>query len=117
MLEDLPVGGIVSPKELCSSNVVQYVRAMDNQEGAAVTLHRIANGRAEALEFVVAPNSRCVGLPLKKIHLRSNILIACITHHGKTVVPDGNSSFEIGDTVIVVTSREAPIMQFNDIFV
>lgn len=117
MLEDLPVGGIVSPKELCSANVVQYVRAMDNQEGAAVTLHRIANGRAEALEFVVASNSRCVGLPLKKIHLRSNILIACITHHGKTVVPDGNSSFEIGDTVIVVTNRQAPIMQFNDIFV
>ncbi len=116
MLEDLPVGSIVSPKELCSANVVQYVRAMDNQAGAAVTLHRIAGGRVEALEFVVNDKSRFVGEPLKKIKLRSKILIACITHHGKTIVPDGNSSFESGDTVIVVTNREAPILQFNDIF-
>lgn len=116
MLEDLPVGSVVSPKELCSANVVRYVRAMDNQAGAAVTLHRIANGRVEALEFVINDKSRCVGVPLKKIKLRSKILIACITHHGKTIVPDGNSSFEQGDTVIVVTNRDTPILQFNDIF-
>lgn len=116
MLDDLPVGSVVSPKELCSANVVQYVRAMENQAGAAITLHRIANGRVEALEFVINEKSNHVGVPLKKIQLRSKILIACITHHGKTVVPDGNSAFEVGDTVIVVTNRETPILQFNDIF-
>lgn len=116
ILEKLEVGGIVSPKELCSSNVVQYVRAMDNQAGAAITLHKIANGRIEALEFVVNERSRNIGVPLKKIHLKSKVLIACITHHGTNLVPDGNSTFEIGDTVIVITNREAPILQFNDIF-
>ncbi len=116
MLDDLNVGSVVSPKELSSANVVQYVRAIDNQAGAAITLHRIANGRVEALEFVINERSRYTGVPLKNINLRSKILIACITHHGKTVVPDGNSTYEIGDTVIVVTNREAPIMQFNDIF-
>ncbi len=116
ILEDLPIGSIVSPKELCSANVVQYVRAMDNQAGAAVTLHRIANGRLEALEFVINEKSRFIGEPLKKIKLRSKILLACITHRGKTIVPDGNSTYSVGDTVIVVTNREAPILQFNDIF-
>ena len=116
IIEDLSVGGIVSPKELCSANVVQYVRAMDNQAGAAITLHKIANGRIEALEFVINERSRCVGLPLKKIHLKSKILIACITHKGVNIVPDGNSTFDIGDTVIVITNREAPILNFNDIF-
>ena len=116
ILEDLSLGGIVSPKELCSSNVVQYVRAMDNQAGAAITLHKIANGRIEALEFVINDRSRSVGLPLKKIHLKSKILIACITHNGVNVIPDGNSTFEIGDTVIVITNRDTPILQFNDIF-
>ncbi len=116
MLENLNVGSVVSPKELCSANVVRYVRAMDNQAGAAVTLHRIANGRVEALEFVINDKSRYVGQPLKKIKLRSKILVACITHHGKTIVPDGNSSYEVGDTVIIVTNRDTPILQFNDIF-
>lgn len=116
MLEKLEVGGIVSPKELCSANVVQYVRAMDNQAGAAITLHKIANGRIEALEFVINERSRNVGVPLKKIHLKSKVLIACITHQGNNLVPDGNSTFEIGDTVIIITNRETPILQFNDIF-
>ncbi len=116
MLETLSVGGVVSPKELSSENVVQYVRAMDNQAGAAITLHRIANGRIEALEFVMNERSRYVGVPLKKIHLKSKVLIACISRNGNNLVPDGNSTFEIGDTVIVITNREAPILQFNDIF-
>ena len=46
MLENLSVGSVVSPKELCCAHIVQYVRAMQNQTGAAVTLHRIADGRA-----------------------------------------------------------------------
>ena len=116
MLENLSVGSVVSPKELCCAHIVQYVRAMQNQTGAAVTLHRIADGRAEALEFVVNKNSRYVGEPLKRLRLKPNILISCITHKGRTILPDGNSAFEMGDTVIVVTSRETPILQFNDIF-
>lgn len=116
MLETLPVGSIVSPKEICSANIVQYVRAMQNQAGAAVTLHRIADGRAEALEFVVNDRMRHTGEPLKDLHLKKNILIACITRRGKTVIPDGNAAFEKGDTVIVVTAREEPVLQFNDIF-
>lgn len=116
MLENMPVGSVVSPKELCSENIVQYVRAMGNQTGAAVSVHRIADGRVEALEFVVNKHFRYIGEPLKNMRLKRNVLIACITRRGNTVLPDGNSSFEIGDTVIIVTSREEPILQFNDIF-
>jgi len=116
MLESLPVGSVISPKELCSENIVQYVRAMENQTGAAASVHRIADGRVEALEFVINKHSRHIGEPLKNMHLKRNVLLSCITRRGNTVLPDGNSSFEIGDTVVVVTSREEPILQFNDIF-
>ena len=116
MLETLPIGSVISPKELCSENIVQYVRAMQNQAGAAVSVHRIADGRVEALEFVINKNSRYVGEPLKNLHLKKNVLISCITRRGKTEIPGGNSTFEINDTVVVITSREEPILQFNDIF-
>ena len=66
MVETLPIGSVVSPKELCSANIVQYVRAMQHQTGAAVTLHRIADGRAEALEFIVNKQSKYIGEPLEK---------------------------------------------------
>lgn len=116
MLEKLPVGSVISPKELCSENIVQYVRAMEKQAGAAVSVHRIAEGRAEALEFVINKKSDHIGEPLKNLKLKKNVLLSCITRHGNTTIPDGNSTVEVGDTVIVVTSREEPILQFNDIF-
>jgi len=116
MLEKLPIGSVISPKELCSENIVQYVRAMENQAGAAVSVHRIAEGRVEALEFVINKKSAHIGEPLKNLKLKKNILLSCITRSGNTTIPDGNSTFEIGDTVIVVTSCEEPLLQFNDIF-
>lgn len=116
LLEDLPIGGVVSPKELCSTNIVQYVRAMQNQTGAAVTVHRIADGRAEALEFSVDKQTRYVGEPLKNLRFKKNVLMSCISHQGTIIIPDGHSSFQVGDTVVIVTTREEPILRLNDIF-
>ena len=54
--------------------------------------------------------------PLKDLTLRKNVLIASIMHGGKTVIPDGNSSFAPGDSVIVVSNGSNRIYQLNDIF-
>lgn len=116
MIENLSIGSVVSPKELCSIDVVKYVRALQNQAGSANTIHKIANGRAEALEFTINEKTLHLNVPLKDITLKRNILLSCIIRNGRTSIPDGNSTFNIGDTVIVVTNREDPILQFNDIF-
>ncbi|MDD6033608.1 MAG: Trk system potassium transporter TrkA [Oscillospiraceae bacterium] len=114
---DMGIGSIVSPKELCTTDIVRYVRAMQNTTGSGVlTLHRIVNSKAEALEFRVSSDCRHRDIPLKDIRLRDNVLISCITHGGKTIIPDGQSSFTIGDTVIVVTTSERPFQRLNDIF-
>ena len=90
---------------------------MQNTTGSGVlTLHRIVNSKAEALEFRVSSDCRHRDIPLKDIRLRDNVLISCITHGGKTIIPDGQSSFTIGDTVIVVTTSERPFQRLNDIF-
>lgn len=47
ILDVLPLGSIISPKELSCNNIVQYVRAMQNQTGAALTVYMIADGQAE----------------------------------------------------------------------
>lgn len=102
MFEQMGVGTIVSPKDLCSANIVRYVRAMHNQTGAMLTLHRIAGDRVEAMEFLVDDQVRHCGTPLKDIPLRPNILLACVSRQGKVTIPDGNTCFEPGDTTIVV---------------
>ena len=116
MFVDLGAGSVVSPKELCSAQITQYVRAMQNQTGSVLALHPIAEGHAEALEFRVDDSVPYRGVPLKDVPLRAGVLIACITHRNDTVIPDGASSFATGDTVIVVTTGENPFQQMHDIF-
>jgi len=112
----LPLGSVVCPKDLCSSVIVRYVRAMQNQTGAAVAVHSIADGQLEALEFHVDETTMHCGEPLRAIPLRENVLVACISHGTKIEIPNGDSSFEKGDALIVVTTEEAAPRQLNDIF-
>ncbi len=116
VLDNLEIGSIVSPKEIATDNIVRYVRAMSNLSGAAVTVHSIAEGKAEAIEFRVDSETRHIGKPLKDIALRQGVLICCITHEMETEIPAGDSSFALGDTVIVVVSSGTMIMKLNDIF-
>ncbi len=116
ILDSMPIGSVISPKELASNNIVRYVRAMQNKQGAAITVHMIAGGRAEAVEFVVDRNTRHCGESLKNLKTKSNVLIVGISHRGKTEIPSGNSKFEIGDNVVVVTNGKSKILQLNDIF-
>lgn len=94
---------------------------------APCSTKRVPPSRCTALQTAVPKrwssssisSSKYIGEPLKNLRLRlkKNILISCITHHGNTVIPDGESYYQLGDTVIVVTTREQPVLQFNDIFV
>ncbi len=116
IIDNLALGSIVCPKELCCNTILRYVRAMQNQTGAALSLHTIADGQAEAVEFLVDEHTRNCGMPLKDLKLKPNVLIASITHGSRTEVPNGISTFGQGDSVVVVTSGRNVLQQLNDIF-
>ena len=116
IIDSLSLGSVVCPKELCCNSIVRYVRAMQQQEGAALSIHPIANGQAEAVEFLVDKNTRHCGVPLKQLKLKPNILVAIITRGARTEIPNGDSAFREGDAVVVVTSGRGAIRELNDIF-
>ena len=116
ILDSLPLGSIICPRELSSSNIVRYVRAMQNQAGAALSVHTIADGQVEAVEFLVDETTRNCGVALKDLNLKPNVLIASITHGARTEVPSGNSCFQSGDSLVVVTNGQETLLQLNDIF-
>ena len=116
IVADLPLGSLIYPKELCCNTIVRYVRAMQNQAGAAISVHAIADGKLEAVEFLVDEHTLHCGVPLKDLKLKPNVLIASINHAGQTELPGGNSSFQKGDTVILVTPGRGSLLQLNDIF-
>ena len=116
MIDALALGSVVCPKELCCNNIARYVRAMQNQTGAAVSVHMIAHGQAEAVEFQVDETTLHCDTPLKNLKLKDNVLLVSITHGSHTEIPGGDSSFTRGDTIVVVTSGQGTLRRLNDIF-
>ena len=114
--DSLPIGSVVSPKDLCTNIIVRYVRAMQNQVGAAVSVHEIVEG-VEALEFRVDSRTQHCGEMLKNIRIRRNALLASITSGSHTSIPNATSTFKEGDTVVVISSGDSVIHNLNDIFV
>lgn len=118
MFRKVSLGSIISPRGQCCANILRYVRAMSSASGqdSVQTLHTIVDGQVEALEFLAGPETRHQGEQLKNIPIQKEMLVACITHQGRTIIPKGDSSFTSGDTVIVVTSGGRTINELNDIF-
>jgi trk system potassium uptake protein TrkA len=50
---------------------------MQNQAGAALTIHTIADGQAEAIEFLIDRTTLNCGIPLKK--LKTKLISTLIT--------------------------------------
>lgn len=116
LLDSLALGSVICPKDLCSNTIVGYVRGMKNQTGTSIAVHRIADGKSEATEFHVTKDTLYCGVPLKQLRLKKNTLIASILHLSQCVIPNGDSCFYPGDTVIVVSDSNSAISRLNDIF-
>lgn len=116
VLSKLEIGTVVNPKELCSNTIVRFVRALNNQHGSAVTIHTIADGKVEAIEFIVDEHTKHQNTPLSEIKIKDDVLIASITNGTDVILPNGKSTFSAGDRLVVVTNRKNIINNVNDIF-
>ena len=116
VIDSLSLGSVICPRELVCNNIVRYVRAMENQTGAALSVHNIADGQAEAMEFLVDEHNRNCGKPLKEIKLKPNVLVVSVSHGAATEIANGDSVFRQGDLILVVTNGREVIRQLNDIF-
>jgi len=116
---DKGIGSVVCPKDLTANEIVRYVRAMSqsgDESSSVKSLHRIVEGRAEALEFAVPKVAPYVGVPLSKLRLKPNILLACINRGHSVIIPKGTDAMQAGDLVVVVTTADRAIGELGDIF-
>ncbi|WP_349674165.1 Trk system potassium transporter TrkA [Lacrimispora sp.] len=105
VIDSMNLGSIIYPKLITAETILQYVRAMQNSMGSNVeTLYKIVADRAEALEFKVVNEPCIVGIPLEKLELKDNLLVAYIMRKGRFISPRGKDTLEEGDRVIVVTT-------------
>ena len=107
MAEKLGVESIISPSQLSANIIVRYARALKNTMGSNIeTLYKLVDGKAEALEFKVASDSKVVGIPIKEIKLKKNVLIAGITRDTNIIIPSGNDMILADDRVIIISAEQ-----------
>ncbi len=104
MLASVDIDTVISPRQITENLILSYVRALENTEGSSViTLHKVVDGRVEALEFRVSENSAVINIPLFELNLKSGLLISCIIRGNNVIIPGGRDVILPGDSVIVVT--------------
>lgn len=106
IVRPLGIGSVVSPKLVAADRVASYVRAKQNGIGSGVlTMYSIVDGKAEALEFEVSRGSRLIGVPIRDLALKQDVILACINRRGRIISPRGDDSLQADDSVIVVTKH------------
>ncbi len=101
----------ITPHLLVSSKVLRYVRGLanrdeDGSQNSIKSLHRIVDGRVEALELDISEDFAHAGMTLREIKLKKNVLIAAIIRDNNVIYPGGDTTLEVGDSVIVMTTNE-----------
>ena len=115
VIASLNLDTIVYPKDLTAEYIIRFVRAKKNSISSNIeTMHLILDNKAEALEFTIKENSPVSNVPIEKLKIKDNTLIACIKRGGKISTPRGRDSIQTGDTVIVVTTHTG-FKSINDI--
>lgn len=111
----------IAPQILTSSKVVHYLRGLAGKgehgsKSSIKTLYKISDGRVEALEFDVADDFKYVGVPLRALNskLKKNLLLTAIIREGAVIYPHGDTTLEVGDSVVVMTTN-AQLYSLGDI--
>lgn len=108
IFKNVGLDSIISPRELFASNIIRYVRGMQSSRGSEFkTLYRLVNNKIEASEFVISKASKkLTSIPLKDLHMKKNILLACIIRENQVIIPSGKDTLEPLDSVIIISAND-----------
>jgi trk system potassium uptake protein TrkA len=107
--KSLGVDNVISPKLITTNKILTYA-SRKNVE----MLHRIIEGKAEIVEFIVERNSKILNIKLKNLTLPQDVIIATIVRKNEIVVPHGDDMIKDGDRVILIAKNKS-IAELNDI--
>ena len=103
MVRKLGLDSVIAPHEVIADQLVRFVRANQVNEGEGINaLYRI-HDKAEAVEFTVQPDFPGIGIPLKSLKLKNNVLLFGVVRNGEFILPSGNTALAVHDKVLVVT--------------
>ena len=115
LIKNLGIDSIVNPGQITTNLILLFVRGLKNALGNPIkSLYRIVNNQAEALEFTINEPARFLGIPLKYLKMPNDVLVAVIVRRNDIIIPRGNDSIKLGDSVILI-AKNKQIFDLNEI--
>ena len=106
VITELNLGSVIYPRLITSESIIAYVRAKRaSMDSNLETLYHLFDGRVEAMEFSIDEASKVTDVPLMNLKLKEQVLVAFINRNGKIILPSGQDSIQVGDTVMIVTTH------------
>lgn len=118
MLHNVEIDTTVSPYFIILSSIIKYIRSIkDCINNSIQTLYRFANNQVDAIEFVIDKNYDYCNKPIAELKLKENVLIGFIVRGKDVVIPNDDTVFMEGDSVIIVAKADMGISEVGDVFV
>ncbi len=115
MVKELGFESIVCPRSITAEQMVRYVQVLDSTKSVAMQkFYNIANGKAEAAEFIATKKDSIIGKKIVNLNFKKDVLIAAIIHGKEVIIPGGNNIIEAGDQVLIF-SKKVSFNEFDDI--
>ncbi len=106
---------VLSVEKTLIDMALAYVRALTQSKSSSVgTILRIADGGAEIVEFIAKAGFKGIGVPLMRLDIKKDVLIAGIVRSKELLFAGGASSIFEDDRVIVVNAG-SPLRSLDEI--
>ena len=106
VIAELNLGSVIYPRLITSESIIAYVRARRASIDSNIeTLYHLFDGHVEAIEFSIDKVSKVTDIPLMELKLKPQVLVAFINRNGTIILPSGQDSIHVGDTVMIVTTH------------
>jgi len=102
VMKSIDIHVVVNPRLVTVGAILRHVR-----RGRTITVAKLSDSGAEAVESVVAKGSAIVGRPLREAKLPKGAIVGAIWREREVIIPTGETVVQPGDDLVVFALPEA----------
>lgn len=108
VMEKIGIDVVVSPRLLTAAAIMKFVR-----RGKIVSISLLGQDKAEMIEFIIPPNWRLAGKPLKHINFPRHTIVGALVRGEEIIIPGGDDCIMPGDHAVVFTLPSSAVTVHN----
>lgn len=101
IIDRLGINIAINPVYITASDILKYIRG-----GKIVSISLLLGGDGEVTEIIIGDNLTILGKTLKELKLPKGIIIGAIVRSGNVIIPNGESTIESKDRIVVFCLTE-----------